>query len=128
MNTHSSSERHAEEAAFEPLSRLAKNQTVREALSAAAKKGGCIVIRGRELQARGSLSDERSSFFIEGMLMKISDQVTRRAQILNLQNTGLTPCEIIKAVWHVENMASPEYQAAYEDYQEVMHTHAGKHK
>lgn len=128
MKTHTSNERYTEETTSEPLSRLEKNQTAREALSAASKKGGAIVIRGRELQATRMLSDEHPSFILEGMLMKISDQVTRRAQILNYQHAGLTPYEIIKVIWHTESTDSPEYQAAFEEYQEAMYTSEHKHQ
>ncbi len=127
MNTYSSNKRHAEEATSEPLSHLTASQATKEALSAAARKGGAIMIRGRELRTLGSLSEEHSSPSLEGMLMQVSEQATRRAQILNYQKAGLTPYEIIKAVWHVEDTQSPAYRTAYEEYKEVMHTHGYKH-
>lgn len=127
MNTSSSGKRHADTVASEPLSHLAASQASRDALSAAARKGGAILIRGRELRTMGSLSDERSSFSLEGMLMKVSEQVTRKAQIINYQKAGLDPYEIIKAVWHVEDRESPEFRAAYEEYREVMHIHRPLH-
>jgi len=127
MNTSTSGKRHAEEAISEPLSHRAANQTAKEALSAAARKGGAIMIRGRELRTMGSLSDEHRSPSLEGMLMQVSEQATRRAQILSYQKTGLTLYEILKRVWHVEDPASPAYHAAYEEYKEVMHMYGHKH-
>jgi hypothetical protein len=123
MNTRASGENHAGEVAPEPLSHLAKNQATREALLASAKKGGAMMIRGRELQAKGALFEEHSSFMLEGMMMQISNQATHRAQILNYKKEGLAPYEIIKAIWHVEDTNSPEYQAAYHEYQEAIHAH-----
>jgi len=127
MNTTSFGKRHAEEAASEPLSHLAASQAMRDSLSAAAKKGGAIMIRGREFRTMGSLSDERSSFSLEGMLMKVSEQATRRAQVLSYQKAGLTINEILRKVWHVNEIDSPEYRAAYEEYRDVMHIYGAKH-
>jgi hypothetical protein len=123
MNTRAPGESYTGEVAPEPLSHLAKNQAVREALLASARKGGAMVIRGRELQATGALFDEHSSFMLEGLLMQVSNQATHRAQVLNYKQAGLTPYEIIKAIWHVEDTDSPEYRAAYHEYQEAIHPH-----
>lgn len=117
---------HEGEMASEPLSHLAKRQAAKEALTAAVTKEGPLVIRGRELQTTGSLSGDPSSVFLEGMLMKVSRQATRRAQILTYQQAGLTPYEIINAIWHIQDTDTPEYQAAYEEYQEVMHLYSKK--
>jgi hypothetical protein len=94
-------------------------------LYAAARKGGVLVIRGTEMQAKGSLFDVQRSMTLEGMLMKVSDQMTHKAQVAALQKEGRTPREIIKAVWHVED--GPQYLAAYEEYQECVGPTARRH-
>ncbi len=107
-----------DEVARGPLSAFEKSQTKKEALYAAARKGGVLMIRGTEIQAKGSMFDEKRSLTLEGMLMKVSEQVTRKAQVAALQKQGMKPHEIIKAVWHVED--GPLYLVACEEYREFV--------
>jgi hypothetical protein len=127
MNTlsHQAVSTNTDEVAGGPLSAFEKSQTKKEALSAAARKGGVLTIHGTEIQAKGSLFDEKRSLALEGALLKVSEQVTRKAQVLILQQQGLTLHEIIKAVWHVED--GPHYLVACEEYREFVAPMARRH-
>jgi hypothetical protein len=86
------------EAPRSSLTPIEKSRIEHQAVHAAAIKGGTITIRGRQMQ--------------------VSEQVTRRAQVLNYRERGLTKHEIIQAVWKVEE--GPLYQQACAAYEAIV--------
>lgn len=96
---------------------IEKSRIEHQAVQAAAIKGGTITIRGREMQPKTFVEEPRRSAMVEGLLWQISQEATRRAQVLNYRAQGLTKHEIIKAVWKVEE--GPSYQEACAAYEEI---------
>lgn len=100
------------------LTSLEKSSIEHEALHAAATRGGAIAIRGREMQSRGLDEGSGRTQMVEGLLWQISEQMTRRAQVLEYRQQGLTKAQIIRAVWKVEPGAL--YDAASAQYEEIV--------
>jgi hypothetical protein len=101
-----------------PLTSIEKGKIEHEAVHAAAIKGGAITIHGREMQPKTAVEEPRRSQIVEGLLREISEEVTRRAQVLGYRERGFTKHEIIKAVWKVEE--GPFYEEACAKYDEIV--------
>lgn len=106
------------EANRSPLTPIEKSRIEHQAVHAAAIKGGNITIRGQQMQAKTSVEETHRGMAVEGLLWQVSEQVTRRAQVLNYRERGLTKQEIIKAVWKVEE--GPLYQEACAAYEAIV--------
>lgn len=106
------------EATRSPLTPIEKSRIEHQAVHAAAIKGGTITIRGREMQAKTSVEEPRRGMAVEGLLWQVSEQVTRRVQVLNYRERGLSKQEIIKAIWKVEE--GPLYQEACAAYEAIV--------
>ena len=89
-----------------------------EAEHAAAARGGVISLRGREIQPKASAEELQKSPIVEGLLRQISEEVTRRAQVLQYLEQGLTKHQIIKMVWGVEEGSL--YEEACAEYDEIV--------
>jgi hypothetical protein len=106
------------EATRSPLTPMEKSRIEHQALHAAATKGGIITIRGWEMQPKASVEEPRRAVMVEGLLWQISQEVTRRAQVLVYRGRGFTKHEIIRAVWKVEE--GPLYEGACAQYEEIV--------
>jgi hypothetical protein len=107
-----------EETTVNPLTCVEKSRIKHEALHVAAVKGGPITIRGREMQAKSSLDEPKRSAAVEGLLWQISEQMTRRAQVIYYRDQGFSRPDIIKAVWKVEE--GPDYEEACAQYELIV--------
>jgi len=121
---HTDSHVTTEEATRSPLTSIEKSRIEHQALHAAAIKGGIIAIRGREIQPKTSSEEPRRSVMVEGLLLQISEEMTRRAQVASYRQQGLTKQEIIKAVWKVEE--GPLYEAACAAYEDIVDAQKSK--
>jgi hypothetical protein len=115
---HEGSQRAKAGPALASLTSFEKSSIEHEAVHAAATKGGAIQIRGREIQSKGLGEGPGRTQMVEGLLWQISEQMTRRAQVLNYRKKGLTKAQIIRAVWKVEQ--GPPYEAASAQYEEIV--------
>jgi len=115
---HTESHTAGEEVTRSPITPIEKSRIEHLAVHAAATKGGIITIRGWEMQSKTIVEEPRRSAAVEGLLWQISEEVTRRAQVLNYRERGLTKHEIIKAVWKVEE--GPMYEAACAEYKTIV--------
>jgi hypothetical protein len=106
------------EAARSPFTPIEESRIKHLAVQAAATRGGIITIRGWEMQPKTSAEEPRRSAMVEGLLWQISEEVTRRAQVLSYHERGLTKREIIRAVWKVEE--GPSYESACAAYEEIV--------
>jgi hypothetical protein len=88
------------------------------AVHAAATRVGIITIRGWAMQPKTSVEEPRRSAMVEGLLWQISEEMTRRAQVMSYRERGLTKREIIRAVWKVEE--GPLYESACAAYEEIV--------
>jgi len=115
MNTGNSA---TEEATRSPFTPIEESRIEHAAVHAAATRGGIITIRGWEMQPKTSVEEPRRSAMLEGLLWQISEEMTRRAQVLSYRERGLTKREIIRAVWKVEE--GPSYESACAAYEEIV--------
>ncbi len=106
------------EATRSPFTPIEESRIEHAAVLAAATKGGIVTIRGWEVQPKTSVEEPRRSAMVEGLLWQISEEITRRAQVLNYRERGLTKREIIRAVWKVEE--GPLYESACAAYEEIV--------